>query len=107
MQTPRSSSSSGSLSFIAVAAKRSTLKVPIRLIRSTVSNGISWCGPRLDAVRSAQPTPGAADADAQATRRLRGLRDRGLDLSLVGDVARHEAGALAELARPAPCPCPR
>jgi len=55
--TPRSPSSSGSLPFMAAAANRSTLNVPIRLMRSTVSNGISWCGPRLDAVRSAHPTP--------------------------------------------------
>src|SRR6266705_3421675 len=40
-QTPRSPPSSGSLSFIAPAAKRRTLKVPIRLTRKTVSNGRS------------------------------------------------------------------
>ena len=39
MQTPRSPSSAGSLSFIAAAANRRTLNVPIRLIRITVSKG--------------------------------------------------------------------
>ena len=39
--------------------------MPIRFTRTTVSNGISWWGPRLETVRSAQPTPGAAHREAQ------------------------------------------
>ena len=57
MRTPRSPSASGSLASIADAAKRSTLKVPIRLTRTTDSNGSSACGPREPAVFSAQPMP--------------------------------------------------
>src|SRR4051794_5894260 len=57
MHTPRSPSSSGSLSSIVNAAKRSALNVPIRLTPMTISNGWSWCGPREEATRSGQPTP--------------------------------------------------
>src|SRR3954471_13468795 len=57
MHTPRSPSSSGSLSSIVNAAKRSALNVPIRLMPTTISNGWSWCGPREEATRSGQPTP--------------------------------------------------
>ena len=56
-QTPRSPSSSASLSLIAAAARRSTLKVPIRLIWITFVNISRLCGPPLWATRSAQPTP--------------------------------------------------
>ena len=90
--------SSGSLSFIAAAAKRSTLNVPIRLIRSTVSNGMSWCGPRLDAVRSAQPTPAQQTLMRSRARRLARPRRPPPRPGLVGDVARDEPGALAQLA---------
>ena len=56
-QTPRSPSASGSLASIAAAARRSTLKVPIRFTRTTASNGSNECGPRRPAVFSAQPMP--------------------------------------------------
>ena len=55
--TPRSPSSPGSPAIIAAAAKRSTLKVPIRLIETIVSNGISGCGPFEPATFCAQPVP--------------------------------------------------
>ncbi len=55
--TPRSPSSPGSVPIIAAAAKRSTLKVPIRLIWMIVSNGISGCGPLEPAIFCAQPVP--------------------------------------------------
>ena len=56
-QTPRSPPSSGSFSFIAVQARRSTLKVPIRFTLITLWKiSRSW-GPRLPAVRWAQPMP--------------------------------------------------
>ena len=54
---PRSPSSPGSFCDIAAAERRSTLNVPIRLIRTTVSNGCRFAGPFLPTVRSAQPTP--------------------------------------------------
>src|SRR3954449_3899118 len=54
---PRSPSSPGSFCAIAAAESRSTLKVPIRFTRTTVSNGCRLAGPFLLTVRSAQPTP--------------------------------------------------
>src|SRR5215213_8804915 len=45
--TPRSPSSSGSPAAIAAAPRRSTLKVPIRFTRTTVSKGWSCAGPCL------------------------------------------------------------
>ncbi len=66
-------------------------------MRSTVSNGSSWCGPFFETVRSAQPTP----AQQTLMRRPVGdrLLDRGRDLRLVGDVALDERRPLAELRR--------
>src|SRR3954471_18087654 len=55
--TPRSPSSSGAVPSIALAARRSTLNVPIRFTRITVSKGSSACGPRLPAVFSAHAIP--------------------------------------------------
>src|ERR687896_534422 len=54
---PRSPSASGSPAAIAAAARRSTLKVPIRFTRTKVSNGWSAAGPSFFTVRSAHPTP--------------------------------------------------
>src|ERR687895_773074 len=54
---PRSPSASGSPAAMAPAARRSTLKVPIRFTRTTVSNGWSAAGPSFFTVRSAHPTP--------------------------------------------------
>src|SRR4051812_43332857 len=54
---PRSPSSPGSFCAIAAADNRSTLNVPIRLMRTTVSNGCRLAAPFLLTVRSAQPTP--------------------------------------------------
>ena len=65
-QTPRSPSSSGSFSLIAAAARRSTLKVPIRLTLTTLEKNSRLWGPPLWATRSAQPIAGAADRDPQA-----------------------------------------
>ena len=96
-QTPRSPSSSGSLASIAAAAKRSTLNVPIRLIRITVSNGSSWWGPRLPAIFSGPADARAADADAQAALALGRRGDGRLDLVRVGHVGLDEPGALAQL----------
>ena len=47
----------GLVGAIAAAARRSTLKVPIRLIEITLVNISRLCGPPLWATRSAQPTP--------------------------------------------------
>src|SRR5436305_2722281 len=57
MHTPRSPAPLGSLPSIDAAAKRRALNVPIRLMPMTLSTGCSWCGPRLPATFSAQPTP--------------------------------------------------
>ena len=57
MQTPRSPSSSGSLSDIAAQASRRTLKVPIRFTLITLWKISRSCGPCLEAVRWAQPIP--------------------------------------------------
>src|SRR4051812_41225848 len=54
---PRSPSSPGSFCAIAAADSLSTLKVPIRFTRTTVSNGCRFAGPSLPTVRSAQPIP--------------------------------------------------
>ena len=56
-QTPRSPPSSGSFSLIAAAARRSTLKVPIRLTLTTLEKNSRLWGPPLCATRSAQPIP--------------------------------------------------
>ena len=86
---PRSPSSSGALAFMAAAVSRSTLKVPIRFTRTTVSKGARPAGPPLaldDALGPADP--GARDRQAQLAERLDGGRDRGLELTLVGHVGR-------------------
>jgi len=54
---PRSPSASGSPSDMAAALSRSTLNVPIRFTRITVSNGARAAAPFLPTVRSAQPMP--------------------------------------------------
>ena len=55
--TPRSPSSSGSLASMALAAKRRTLKVPIRLMAMTTAKGSSAWGPREPAIFCANPVP--------------------------------------------------
>ena len=57
MCTPRWPSSSGALSSIFAAARRSTLKLPTRLIAITRSNSARLCGPLRPAVFSAGPMP--------------------------------------------------
>src|SRR3954469_5105851 len=57
MCTPRSPWSSGALASIALAARRRTLNVPIRLTRITVSNGTRPCAPLRPATFSAWPMP--------------------------------------------------
>src|ERR671919_3013625 len=54
---PRSPSALGSPAAIAAAESRSTLKVPIRFTRTTVSNGWSAAGPSFFTVLSAHPIP--------------------------------------------------
>src|SRR3954468_6978423 len=54
--TPRSPST-GSLSTMAAGASRMTLKVPIRLIRTTFSNASSGSTPCLPRTRAGVPTP--------------------------------------------------
>src|SRR3954447_13473612 len=54
--TPRSPST-GSVSTMAAAASRMTLKVPIRLIRTTFSNASSGSTPCLPSTRAGVPTP--------------------------------------------------
>ena len=58
MTTPRwPDSSTVSVLAIASAARRITLKVPSRLTVMTVRNSSRSCGPFLDRMRPAQPTP--------------------------------------------------
>ena len=71
---------------MAAAARRSTLKVPIRFTRTTVSNGASAAGLSFFTVRSAQPMP-AQETEAQPLGRLH----RGAHGGLVGHVGLHEA----------------
>src|SRR6476661_3522495 len=54
--TPRSAST-GSFASIAAAARRSTLKVPMRLMVMTSANCSSGNGPRLPTTRPGVPTP--------------------------------------------------
>src|SRR5690606_34354652 len=76
MTTPRwPYSSTGSVLAMASAARRMTLKVPSRLTVMTVRNSSRSCGPFLDRMRPAQPTPaqlttmrsGAPDSTTCAT----------------------------------------
>ena len=78
-------------------ARRSTLKVPIRLTLITLWKISRSCGPCLPAVRWAQPMPGAADRDPQAALGLGGGVDRRLDRLGLHHVRLDEAGAVAEL----------
>src|SRR3954451_9027372 len=107
MQTPRSSPA-GSTPSIAADARRSTLNVPSRLTRITVSNGSNGRGPRLPAVFSAQPMPAphteirngpaAAAAPRGPHRPGRGRGQHGvLHLRAAGHVAADERGAVAQL----------
>ena len=92
MQTPRSPWSSGSLASIAAAASRSTLKVPIRLTRMTVSNGSKACGAGGPAIFSAQPMP-AQQTEIRSPSSPAAALDGGLDLLGVGHVGGDEVGA--------------
>ena len=56
-QTPRSPSASGSFPLIEAAARRSTLKLPIRFTAMTLEKYSRLWGPPLCATRSAQPIP--------------------------------------------------
>ena len=92
MQTPRSPWSSGSLASIALAARRRTLKVPIRLTRMTVSNGSKPWAPLRPATFSAQPMP-AQQTEMRRPSSPAAAVDGGLDLLGVGDVGGDELRA--------------
>src|SRR3954467_9122892 len=87
---------------MAVAAKRSTLNVPIRLIAMMTWNGSRSCGPLLPVVRWAHPVPAqqteirsppsAPAAPPTAPGRAPRL-DRRADLILLTYVARNEPDA--------------
>src|SRR5829696_366274 len=64
---PRSPSASGSFAAIAAAARRSTLNVPMRFTRTTVSKGWRAAAPSLPTVRSAQPIPAQDTANRSSS----------------------------------------
>ena len=97
MQTPRSPSSSGSLSDIAAQARRSTLKVPTRLTLITLWKISRSCGPCLEAVRWAQPMPAQQTEIRSPPGGVRGGVDRRLHRLGLHHVRLHEGGVLAEL----------
>ena len=93
MQTPRSPSLVGRRCRASrSAARRSTLKVPIRLTRITVSNSSKLCGPLLPAIFSAGPMP-AQQTEIRSPSSPGGVGDGGGDLLGVGDVGGDEARA--------------
>ncbi len=61
--------------------------MPIRFTRTTVSNGCSWCGPRLGTVRSAQPTPAQPTARRSPPSASTAASTAASHLVLVGHVA--------------------
>ncbi len=63
----------------------------------TISNGWGWCGPRLDTVRSAQPTPAHCTEIRRPAAELDRGVDGGLDLVGLGDVGRDELDGVAQL----------
>ncbi len=93
MQTPRSPSSSGSFSLIAAAAKRSTLKVPIRLTLTTLEKNSRLWGPPLCATRSAQPMPAQQTEIRSPSSCVAASLDGGGHRCLVGHVGVHEGRA--------------
>ena len=93
-QTPRSPSSSGSLSTIAAAASRSTLKVPIRLTLIDVVEDLEVVRPAL-AGQCAGPSRcrRSRRRSAGRPRRPRPRSTAACDRLGLGDVRRDEAGA--------------
>ena len=86
---------------MALAARRSTLKVPIRFTTTTVSKAASPAGPSFFTVRSAQPCP-RTKPRAQLAEGLDRLLNCGADALLVGHVGRREQPAdLLSQGRPA------
>src|SRR5947208_2819034 len=69
MMTPRSPSSLGGLRAISAAARRSTLKVPVRLTAITRANSSSGIGPCLLTVRMAAPMPAQLTHTCTAPKR--------------------------------------
>src|SRR5438128_1829131 len=69
MMTPRSPSSLGGLRAISAAARRSTLKVPVRLTAITQANSSSGIGPCLLTVRMAAPMPAQLTHTCTAPKR--------------------------------------
>src|SRR5579875_2404952 len=68
--TPRSPSAVGSVEAILAAARRRTLKVPIRLTSITLRKGSrSWGAPSLETTRWAQPIPAQLTATRNGPRR--------------------------------------
>ena len=98
MHTPRSPEGSGSCAIIAAPASRSTLKVPIRFTRITVSNGSSEWGPRREATRSAQPIPAQQTLIRRPPGRAAAAATACPHLVGIGHVGSHELCTLTELA---------
>src|SRR5256712_7042352 len=69
MMTPRSPSSLGGLRAISAAARRSTLKVPVRLMAITLAKRSRGIGPCLLTVRMAAPTPAQLTHTCTAPKR--------------------------------------
>ena len=87
----------GSLASIAAAAKRSTLKVPIRLIPMMVSKGMRSCGPRLPAIFCAQPVPAQHTQMRSPPPACAACSAAASTSSSSRDVGVHEGRAVAEL----------
>ena len=99
MMTPRSPSM-GSVAAIAAAARRITLKVPTRLIRTTRSKSASGNRPDLPNL-SGRCDPGAVDHDPDVSRGG-GEVDHPRDVVGVGDVGGYEMGSVSNLAASTP-----
>ena len=96
MITPRSPSGFGSLRAIDAAASRITLNVPIRLMRMTVSNTSSGCGPFLLVVRSAIAMPAQLTRICSEPKRSWVALNGFADFFFAGDVGGDGDGVLAQ-----------
>ena len=98
MITNPRSPSIGSLSIMAAAASRSTLKVPTRLMSITVRKVSSGSTPRLPITRPGVATPAQFDRDPQSAQ-LGRSRDGRLHLIFVAYVGRGEPHPVPQLGR--------
>ena len=94
---PRSPLAFGSLPTIALAARRSMLKVPIRLMLTTLAKLSRRCGPSRPTTFSAGGDAGAIHQSVDPAKTVQRSAYGGFAVLFAGDVAADEERVVAEL----------